>query len=171
MMKRLFNDNGGAALVELALTAPLLLLVMIGAVELGRVAHFAIEVQNAARAGASWGTVNVRNASWAGMVQQAAYNDAPDLPGLIVTPANNCVCETLNLTSNTATFSPNNGTTLSCSDPAITSCTGTSSTTMQTTVSYVTVSTQATLSSIFQIAKLPGSYTFNGYSSLRILSN
>jgi Flp pilus assembly protein TadG len=171
-MKRLFCDNEGAALVELAVAAPVFLLIMLGAYELGRIAHYAIEVQNAARAAASYGAVNVGNAGTTSSVTQAAKNDAPDLPGLTATPTYACVCETLNTTTNTPSFSPSSGT-VSCTDTTITSCTAESSTSIQSVVPYITVSTQATVNSLFKVRGLglPSTYTLNGYSALRILPN
>lgn len=167
-MKRLFMDNSGSALVEVALAAPLFLLMITGAFELGRVAHFAIEVQNAARAGASYGGENQGNAASTTSITQAAQNDAPDLSGLTATPGTSCVCETL--TSGTPSYSPSSGT-VSCTDPTITACSGSSSTVTYRVVSYVTVSTQATINPIFNVAALPGSYTLHGYSAMRVLPN
>jgi Flp pilus assembly protein TadG len=167
-MKCQFRDNDGAALVELALIAPLLVLMMLGALELGRIAHYAVEVQNAARAGASYGAVNVDNAS-SPNVSQAAQNDAPDL-SMTVTQGFACVCETLDTSTNTPSFNPSSGT-ISCTSTTITSCNAQSSTSTQSVISYVTVSTQATVNPVFQVRGLPGSYTLNGYSSLRILQN
>jgi Flp pilus assembly protein TadG len=169
-MKQRLNDDNGAALIELALVMPIFLLVMFGAVELGRAAHYTIEVENAARAGASYGGENMGNATASSMVIQAAQNDAPDLPSLLVTPGAGCVCETLNLTTGTPTFSPSSGT-VSCSDATITSCTGTSSSITQSVVSYVTVRTSATIAPAFNVSGLPTSYTLHGYSAMRILPN
>jgi Flp pilus assembly protein TadG len=168
-MKSRFFDTHGGALVEVALSAPLLVLMTLGAFELGRVAHFAIEVENAARAGASYGSVNIGNANSV-TVTQAAKNDAPDLGTLTATPGSTCVCETLNTSTNTATFYPTSGT-VSCSDSHITGCTAESSTSVQIAVSYVTVSTQATLNSVFHVGPLPASYTVHGFSVLRVLPN
>jgi len=167
-MKLKLNDSSCSALVEIALVAPLFLLILTGAFELGRVAHFAIEVQNAARAGASFGGENQGNATSTTAITQAAQNDAPDLSGLTATPSTSCVCETL--TSGTPSFSPSSGT-VSCSDPTITACSGSSSTVTYRVVSYVSVSTHATLNPVFQVGALPGSYTLHGNSTMRILPN
>jgi Flp pilus assembly protein TadG len=169
-MKFRFNDDGGAALIELAVVMPLFVLITFGAFELGRVAHYTIEVENAARAGASYGGENMGNASSSSTVTQAAQNDAPDLATLTATPGAGCVCETLNLTSGTPSYNPASGT-LSCSDPIITACTGSSSTVSYNVVSYVTVSTRATVHSVFSVGGLPSSYTIHGYSAMRILPN
>jgi Flp pilus assembly protein TadG len=169
-MKWRFNDDSGAALIELAVLMPLFLLLTFGAFELGRAAHFSVEVENAARAGASYGGENMGNASSSSTVIQAAQNDAPDLPSLQATPSAGCVCETLDLTTGTPTFSPSTGT-VSCSDATITSCTGTSSTITKSVVSYVLVNTSATISPAFTVRGLPTSYTLHGYSAMRILPN
>lgn len=169
-MRLRFSDEQGSALVEIALVASFVLLpMMLGAFELGRIAHYAIEVQNAARAGASYGAENVSNASSA-TVTQAAKNDAPDLTSLTVTPGSACVCETLTLASDTPSYSPSTGTT-ACGSSVITACTTSNATTTQYVINYVTVSTQATISPVFNIKGLPNSYTLNGYSALRVLPN
>lgn len=169
-MKLRLRDNRGSALVELALTAPLFVSLMMGAVELGRLAYFAIEVENSARAGASYGSVNYGNAfSTAGQnnTQQAAKNDAPDISNLTVnTPLTYCVCETLS-TSGTATFSS----VLSCSNSTITSCNGESSTTQYYVLDYVKVDTQATIDPLVHLPGLPNTYTIIGSSRLRVLQN
>ena len=166
-MKLRFRDNSGSALVEVALSAPLFLLMIAGAFELGRVAHFAIEVQNAAHAGAAYGTAS-GNATSAG-ITQAAQNDAADLGSLSVTPGTACVCETLT-TGNTPTYSPSSGT-VACNAPTIVACTGSSGTVTYRIVSYVSVTTQATINPIFNVTALPGSYTIHGYSEMRVLPN
>ena len=169
-MKLRFNEDSGAALIELAVVLPLFVLITFGAFELGRVAHYTIEVENAARAGASYGGENMGNASSSSTVTQAAQNDAPDLPSLTATPGAGCVCETLDLTSDTPSFNPSSGV-LSCTDPIITACTGASSTVSKNIVSYVTVSTRATVNSVFSVGGLPATYTIHGYSAMRILPN
>lgn len=172
MMKRKFRDESGAALVEMALTAPIFILLMLGSIELGRIAYYAIEVQNAARAGASYGSLNIGNATTTvSNIQQAAKNDAPDISNLVVvTPGTTCVCETYTVNTGTASFNPSSGTT-SCSSSTITTCTGESTTVIKSVVGYVTVSTQATIKPIVTIPALPSTYTLNGYSALRILAN
>ena len=174
-MKRQFKDSSGSALVEVALAAPLFLLMVAGAFEIGRVAHFAIEIQNAAHAGAVYGSQpnNVpgtgANDPATARITQAAQNDAPDLGNLTATPGTACVCETLT-TGNTPTYSPSSGT-VACSDPTITACSGSSGTVTYRIVTYVTVSTQATINPIFNVSALPGSYTIHGYSQMRALPN
>jgi Flp pilus assembly protein TadG len=170
-MKLQFKDNSGSAIVEIALVSPLFLLMLLGGFELGRVAHFTIEVQNAAHAGAAYGSQNSGTAGVASQpaVTQAAQNDAPDVSGLTATPGNACVCETLT-TGSDPTYAPSSGT-ISCSDPTIIACSGSSSTVTYRIVSYATVTTQATINPIFNVSGLPGSYTLHGYSAMRVLPN
>jgi Flp pilus assembly protein TadG len=173
-MKRRFSDDNGSALVEVALAAPLFLVLITGAFELGRVAHFAIEVQNAASAGAFYGSEPGNAPGAPGdaastRIMQAAANDAPDLGNLTATPGTACVCETLT-TGSTPTYSPSSGT-VACNDATIVACKGSSGTVTYRVVSYVTVSTQATVNPIFNVKALPGSYTIHGYSQMRVLPN
>lgn len=166
-----FRDNRGAALVELALITPLFLTLMMGSVELGRVAYYSIEVENAARAGASYGTVNIDHSNQISTVQQTAMNDAPDISNLIVvTQGSACVCETLNTSTDSPSFNPSSGTT-DCTSTTITSCTAESSTSIQSVIEYVTVSTSANVDPLVHIPGLPNTYNLTGYSAMRILPN
>ena len=56
------SNASGQALVEAALVLPLLLLLILGALETGSIAYNAIEVENAAEAGALYGSLNRANA-------------------------------------------------------------------------------------------------------------
>src|ERR1700722_2857907 len=72
----------GQSLVELALVLPILLLLMIGIIEVGRFAYYSILVSNAARAGAQYGAQGLVNAADAAGIQTAAANDGQNLPEL-----------------------------------------------------------------------------------------
>lgn len=175
-MRFRFRDNCGAALVELALTTPLFILLLMGSVELGRLAYYSIEVANAARAGASFGAVNKGNAVDDVNILNAAKNDAPDLPNLIATPGHSCVCETIDSSTSPAitTFNPSitsSPATTDCESATIISCTAVSSTSSQKIVEFVTVSTQADVDPIVHVPGLPTIYTLRGYSALRVLAN
>lgn len=159
-------------MVELALTTPLFLLLIVGAVELGRVAYYSIEVENAARAGASYGSLNAENAGDTTDIQYAAKNDAPDLPNLTVSSSTSCVCEKVTYSSDgstTESYNPTSGP-VSCSVTAPT-CTEDDATATQYNIRFVNVSTHATISPIFNFPGLPSSYTLNGSSQLRTLEH
>ncbi|MDE3094417.1 MAG: pilus assembly protein [Chloroflexota bacterium] len=53
----------GQALVEFALTAPILLLLVLGAVDYGRVYYRAVQVSQAARNGAAYASINPPNSN------------------------------------------------------------------------------------------------------------
>src|SRR5262245_13195889 len=76
----------GAALVELAVALPLLILVLVGTIDFARVFYTAIELTNAARAGAEYATFTISRAT--------------EVP-----PMTNTVNATLNATPNLATVS------------------------------------------------------------------
>jgi Flp pilus assembly protein TadG len=167
-----FGDNRGSALVEIAISAPLFMVLTMGAVELGRIAYFAIEVQNAARAGASFGSVNKNNSNDITDITQIAKNDAPDVSDLIVvSPGEECVCESMTTSSKSPTFYPTSGAPISCTDSHITSCTVENSSTVDSVLDYVTVSTSASVDPLVHIPGLPNKWTLSGFSALRVLEN
>lgn len=173
-MKFRFQDNRGSALVELALTTPLFLFLIAGSIEFGRVAYYAIEVANAARAGASYGSVNVGNADQTASIEQAAKNDAPDLPVMNATATSACVCETVTHNTDgtsTQSFNPSSGTASCTTSTTISSCTEDDSVATQYVIKYVSVSTSASINRIFSFAGLPRTYTVYGSSQLRTLQN
>ncbi len=69
------KQQRGQSLLEVALLLPLLLALVLGVIELGRYAYMGILVDNAARAGAAWGTESVGNSTNTLGIQQAADND------------------------------------------------------------------------------------------------
>lgn len=84
--KRLrLGGESGQALVELALTTPLLVLLLLGAAELARIAYAAIEVSNAAEAGAQYATQNPSLMNYTAGINAAAQADAT-LTGITATP-------------------------------------------------------------------------------------
>jgi len=173
MLKHFLRNNSGSAIVELALTAPLLTLMMIGAAELGRIAYCAIEVQSAARAGAAWAVENAALASgYPNTVEQVAKNDVPNITELTfpTAPTVACVCETVTTSTDTPSYNPTSGTT-GCGATVITGCTTISSTETQQTVEYVVVNTQAIVTTMFHYPGIPTSFTLSGYSQMRVLQN
>lgn len=171
-MKSQFLDNRGAAILELALTTPVFLALILGAIEFGRVAYSAIEVENAARAGASYGSVNIGNAvNYQSSVSQVALNDAPDLPKMSATAGTACVCETYTYASGATTYYPSSGTASCTTDAKIAACTEDDTIAIQNNITYVTVSTQVALDPIVHLPGLPTTYNLSGSSELRTLQN
>jgi Flp pilus assembly protein TadG len=98
------HKERGSAVIELALSVFLLLTVMTGIVEFGRMFYHATEVANAARAGVQWAVVNPGNPNNLTAMQTAATNDAVNITGLTATASETCECDdgsTVNCTSGT----------------------------------------------------------------------
>jgi len=81
----------GAALIELLIAIPLLILFVIGAAEFGRVYYAAITVANAARAGAQFGAQEGESGNFAG-ITSAAQSEASDLGVISSFPSRFCRC-------------------------------------------------------------------------------
>lgn len=102
--------------MELALLTPLFLLLVVGAIEIGRYAARAIEVGNAARAGAAYGVQDHFAAADLPGVTAAACQDfqGQNTCGLTVTKAYVCQCDN----SGTVDPTPIDCTTGSCTAPS-----------------------------------------------------
>jgi Flp pilus assembly protein TadG len=86
--------TSGAAMTELVVIAPLLLLVLLGFVEAGRAGNLALTVASAARAGVQYGSQNHTTAADLAGMQTAATNDA-DATGVTAVASSYCLCEDL----------------------------------------------------------------------------
>jgi Flp pilus assembly protein TadG len=93
-LRGIFHSQSGQSLVELALLSPLLLVLVIGTIEMGRYASLALLVGNAARAGAAYGSQNTTKAADAPGIRTAALNDGQNISGLTVTSTFVCGCDT-----------------------------------------------------------------------------
>ena len=83
----------GQTLVEMALVIPMLLLLLLGIIEIGRYAELSILVANAARAGVQYGAQNLATAGDFNGIELAAKNDGDNVPGLTVQmPVIQCGC-------------------------------------------------------------------------------
>ena len=133
------KDGEGQALVETALIFPLLITMLVGTAELARVAYAAIEVSNAARAGAQYGAQNGYTASDTTGISTAASNDAANLSGLTTTSSYSCVCS--------------DGTASTCQ---------TSDCSSSHIEETLTVNTQVTFNPVIHLPGLPTTFTLNG---------
>ena len=70
-----WGPDKGQTLLEVALLTPMLLALLLGVIELGRYAYFAILVGNAARAGAAYASQNLGLTTDGGGICNAAGND------------------------------------------------------------------------------------------------
>lgn len=92
MIRKLWRADAGVSLVEFGILAPVLAFLLIGLIEVGRYTFFAILAANAARAGTTYGSYNLSNASNSTGMQAAALNDGQNLSGESV-PTANLYCE------------------------------------------------------------------------------
>lgn len=100
MMRR---GERGLALVEFALVVPVLMLLLIGLIEIGRFAYLGILVGNAARAGVQYGAQSLTTALDAAGMRNAALNDGQNVPGLTAaSPPPSSFCQCYNGTTTTA---------------------------------------------------------------------
>jgi hypothetical protein len=135
--------------VEFALVVPLLVLLLIGAVEIGRAAYYAIAVVNAARSAVQYGARNPSTAGDTAGIKQAALNDFPMLSLDNVTPdLSRCECP--------------NGNPIPCPGE-VTNCPGD-----DRFISYLKVNTQMQIMPLVGFPGLPPSFTFTGEAIMRI---
>lgn len=139
------GGDTGQALVELALTVPLLVTILIGAAEFARVAHAAIEVANAAKAGAQYAAYSRANAATSNQAQikSAATNEASDIT--LGTPVITYAC--------------------GCSNGNACSSGNCATGNVEQTV---TVTTQATIDPLIHLPGLPRTYTLHGSASQKV---
>ena len=136
---------GGQSAVELALSIPLLLVLLLAAVELGRIFYVQISVSNAARAGVQYGAQSITTASDNNGMQGAALADAPNITGLTATGSHYCACA--------------NGSSSTC---LATDCSG------SRRLLYVQVTTSAPYTPMMSYPGLPGAMTLNGKAVMRV---
>jgi Flp pilus assembly protein TadG len=135
----------GSAMIELAVSVVLLLTIMTGVVEFGRMFYFAAEVANAARAGVQWGVVNPGHPNNFTAMQSAATDDAANATGLTATASETCECD--------------DGSTVNCT-------TGTCATGAVRT--YVKVVASAPFSTIGSYWWIPKPITMNAQATIRV---
>jgi Flp pilus assembly protein TadG len=144
------HDDRGTSVLEMALLTPLLLLLLLGIIEIGRYAELSILVANAARAGVQYGAENLTTAADTNGMQNAAVNDSQGfLNAANVTVAELCGCSASSLGSTCPLSSP-------CSSPLY-------------PITYVQVTTQGTFNSLFSYPGIPGSITVNGKAQMRVV--
>ena len=96
MRLRRFRSERGSALIELALTLPILVVVLVAAIDFARVFYLGIALTNAARAGAQWGAHSAAQSGNTGMMQTTALNAfaSTDMSGVTAVASRTCECAT-----------------------------------------------------------------------------
>ena len=84
--------TSGQSLTEMALFTPILLLLALGTIEIGRFAFYSIEVSNAARAAVQYGAQSLTDSKDSHGLTLAARRDAPEVSELNVVSRDFCAC-------------------------------------------------------------------------------
>jgi Flp pilus assembly protein TadG len=152
---RLFEEEAGGALVEIALCIPLIgAPLLIGTVETGMVLYDSIEISNAAHAGTAYGMMSSTFAADSAGMTAAAKGEAADLGSLItVTPTTYFACS-----QSVA------GTQYTTQAGANSACTGTSNHSLE----FVQVNTSAAVPVPFRVPGLPNSYNLTATSVMEV---
>jgi Flp pilus assembly protein TadG len=146
--RSLTRSDSGTALAEIALVLPLLVLVLIGLIEVGRFGSYTILVGNAARAGVQYGAQNTVTAFDTAGMQNRAKSDGQNITGLTATASSFC----------------------QCADGTASTCLATDCSTSHRIV-FVQVLTSATIPSLTNSAFLPASLrttTIQGKAVMRV---
>ncbi len=143
----LFGWRRGQSAVELALAATVLSVLLVGAADFARMFYVSIAVNNAARAGAQFGSQSVITAADSSGITTAVDNDATNIT--INTPTSSmCTCDTSAPTTDTQCPSSY--------------CTDSSS------ANYVTVTVTAPFNTIANYPGIPSSTTLTGTAVMQV---
>src|SRR5262245_55842814 len=92
-IRRRFRSDTGGALVELAVSMPLLALILIGTIDFARLFYMAIELTNAARAGAQFGARSIATSGDVAGMEAAAAAASPNIGAFTaVAEVATCMC-------------------------------------------------------------------------------
>jgi Flp pilus assembly protein TadG len=152
-LRILLKAKHGAAMVELALLLPVMLLLVVGAVDFGRAYFVYLEVVNAAHAGAEYGSLHPTDTTG---ISDAASASAPNVPDLTV-PTAVYGCECSDGSSYKASCSTVPTCTASAGPPAVAS----------NVVYRVQVKAQAVYTPLMPWTGIPSSFTFSNTATIR----
>jgi Flp pilus assembly protein TadG len=151
------NSEEGGALVETALSMSFLLVLLLGAVEFGRLAYAAIQVNSAAKAAAQYGAQSRTTAGDISGMTSAAQNEYFGGTSLqLISPTT---------ASGTSCTCANDGSAAVCSNNSLTApaCPGS---VMEVTI---TVQTQTSFNPLFHVPGLAGPFTLTGTAKQKVL--
>jgi Flp pilus assembly protein TadG len=158
--RRWWSSGKGQSAVELAIVVPVLALMLVVVADFGRVFFVSIPVNNAARAGAQYGSQSPTNASNAGGMQLAASTDF----GCVAVGSSTC--------PNFPNWSTPTVSQCTCASPpgSVTPCASSYCTHAPPTAEYVTVNTSATFKTIlnYSYLGLASSFTLTGKAIMQV---
>jgi Flp pilus assembly protein TadG len=152
---RILSPQSGQSMIEFAFVLPILLLLLLGGIEMGRYAYLAILVGNAAHAGAFYGAQSHPQSVDTSGITAAAnsdfQNNGQNINTLTVTSLASCGCD-------------NGGTITSAG------CTGTGAGTCAAGhwVVSVSVTASGTFAGLFSYPGIPASITVSQTSTMRV---
>jgi len=155
-LRTLAAADAGETLVELALALPLLVTILAITVDYARIFHTSVALQNAARAGAQYGSQSVGRSGETSNMQTTATG-AVDVSGVSATASRSCQCAT-----DAGVFSDTSPTPNNCAAPASVSCPS------KHLVATVTVTTTKTFNSFMHLPGLPASVNLTRSATLRV---
>jgi Flp pilus assembly protein TadG len=134
-------------MVELAVAMPVLVLLLLAAADFGRLFYAWIGVNNAARAGAQYGSQGLANAGNSAAMILAATTDGANISGLTAT-ASQCTC---------------------VSGTSVTVCSGSNyNCTNAPQATFVEVDTQTTFHTVISYPGIPSSITVKGQAIMQV---
>ena len=80
----------GSSLIEFGLAFPVLMLILLGTADFGRVFYTYVTLASAAHTGAEYGATSAPKIWDSAGIKQAALNDSQDLSGVTVTSTPSC---------------------------------------------------------------------------------
>jgi hypothetical protein len=139
----------GQALVEVATFIPFLLFLTIGLIDVGKYTYYAIQVNNAARAGAAYGAQSTSAEAYTAGITAAVNTDASGLPSSAYSSSGHyCICA--NGVGGQQVCSP------------LPTCAGSHP------LNYVYVNTSEQFNILFKMPWLPNTLTVTGSSVMRV---
>ena len=141
--RRKSRVEAGSAFIELALFFPVLLLLLLGAIDFSRLYYASITLINSAEVGAIYGSQSVAKTSDTSGMTNAATTDGQDLSGVTATAQQYCKC--------------GNGSAQACSI----TCVG------STKQYYVSVQTAYTFTPLFPYPGIPSSVAMTRTAVMR----
>lgn len=145
----------GSALVELAVVLPVLVVLLVGTADFARVFYLTLELTNAARAAAQYGTYDIGKFNDDSAIQAAAVNASPNIPGF--SSSNVAVSRLCQCATDAGAFS--------ATSPA-NSCSGTCSGGGHI-VATLTVTASKTFTPISRFPGIPNTLNLNRTATLR----
>lgn len=162
-LKRSRKREDGQSLVEVAVTLPLLLLLVMGGVEFACLGYAAIEVSNSAKAAVQYAAQELALTQDTGGMQTAINNEVTDVPGLAGAT----------LQSATSTIACADGTVPadgnSAGPYASTDCSGSSVVETLAVKTTATFTPWAIVNPFLRATNLPTSFTLTGYATQVVL--